>query len=121
VAVMPPESMPPPGRQQQQYDHGRSRPWLGTSIVAAEVAQRRHQLTRELWDSLRSGIEMLRGEVPADPGGGGACEILLEDLDRWAGYFLHRQVRVQTRTSNKWDWGWSRYVPTRPTREFWPL
>jgi hypothetical protein len=113
VEVMLPEPMPPPRRQRHQYHQGRSRPWLATSIVAAEVAKRREHLSRELWDCLRSGHEMIRGEIPADTGGG--CEILLEDFDRWAGYFLHRQARAQSR---KRDGILRRYHQTKATWGF---
>jgi hypothetical protein len=113
VEVMLPEPMLPPGRQRQQYDQVRSRPWLATSIVAAEVAQRREHLTRKLCDFLSSGHQMIRGEVPADAGGG--CEILLEDLDRWAGYFLHRQARAQ---APKRDESLRRYHQTKATWGF---
>jgi hypothetical protein len=112
VEVMPPELMPPPGRQQQQYGQGRSQPWLATSIVVADAAARLRDMTQELWDFLCVGHETIRVEAPAYARvAGGGCVILLEDLERWAGYLLHRRPRAHVRQS---DYGLRRYVQARP-------
>jgi hypothetical protein len=92
VEVMFPASPP----RHQRY-HPYAQPRLAASLVLARSAQLQGLVNRELWDTLCCGCDRIISEVPVGYGRG--TEILLEDLDRWAGYFLHARYNHRYQAS----------------------